>query len=102
MCATISSSVTPQRLEKFIVHQFFDQDLTKAIEKREKTYIRRMTDAFRGELKRQLHDTATQLTESQKQLAQKDKQMDFMRSQLDRRRLELETQRRKFIHEIKI
>ena len=100
MCATISSSVTPQRLEKFIVHQFFDQDLTKAIEKREKTYIRRMTDAFRGELKRQLHDTATQLTESQKQLAQKDKQMDFMRSQLDRRRLELETQRRKFIHEI--
>ena len=59
-----------------------------------------MTLAFRGELKRQLHDTAQQLSESRDQLSRQDKQIDFMRSQLDRRRLELETQRRKFIHEI--
>ena len=102
LCATVGSSseITPKRLEKFIIHQFFDNDLVSAIKKRERQYIDRMTLAFRGELKRQLHDTAQQLSESRDQLSRQDKQIDFMRSQIDRRRLELETQRRKFIHEI--
>ena len=80
--------------------QFFDTELISAIQQREQNYVTRMTAAFRGELERQLHDTAQHLTHARAQLAQQDKQMDFMRSQIDRRRLELETQRIKFIHEI--
>ena len=99
LCATMSTNITPQRLEKFMLG-FFDKEIIGAIKQRETKYLQRMTIAFRGELQRQLHDTTVHLTNARAQLTQQDKQMDIMRAQIDRRRLELEQQRRRFIHEI--
>ena len=82
------------------IMEFFDSEIILAIQKRETSYINRMTKIFTSQFKSKYASLINKLKFSEDRVVSMDQRMEILRSQLERRKLQADQQRRAFLLEI--